>query len=80
MATIGRSRAVVWLFYKVQLTGYLAWVAWLGFHLILLMGFRNRVNVFVNWVWNYFTFDRSARLILEETHTVEEHKREKESA
>ena len=34
-------------------------------HLISLMGFRNRVNVFVNWVWNYFTYDRSVRIILE---------------
>jgi NADH dehydrogenase len=65
MATIGRSRAVAWVFYKVQLTGFLAWLAWLGLHLIMLMGFRNRLNVFVNWVWNYLTYDRSVRIILE---------------
>ncbi len=65
MATIGRSRAVAWIFYKVQLTGFLAWGAWLVLHLITLMGFRNRLNVFVNWMWNYFTYDRSVRLILE---------------
>jgi len=65
MATIGRSRAVAWIFYKVQLTGYLAWLAWLGLHLITLLGFRNRLNVFVNWMWNYFTYDRSVRIILE---------------
>ena len=34
-------------------------------HLITLMGFRNRLNVFVNWVWNYVTYDRSVRLIFE---------------
>ena len=67
MATIGRSRAVAWIFYKVQLTGFLAWLAWLGLHLITLMGFRNRLNVFVNWMWNYFTYDRSIRIILEHT-------------
>ncbi len=67
MATIGRSRAVAWIFYKVQLTGFLAWLAWLTLHLITLMGFRNRLNVFVNWVWNYFTYDRSIRIILEHT-------------
>lgn len=65
MATIGRSRAVGWIFYKVQLTGFIAWIAWLGLHLITLMGFRNRLNVFVNWVWNYLTYDRTVRIILE---------------
>ena len=65
MATIGRSRAVAWIFYKVQLTGYLAWLAWLGLHLVTLLGFRNRATVFMNWVWNYLTYDRSVRIILE---------------
>lgn len=65
MATIGRSRAVAYPYYKIQLTGYIAWVTWLTLHLIWLMGFRNRLNVFVNWVWNYFTYDRSVRIILE---------------
>jgi NADH dehydrogenase len=65
MATIGRTHAVAWIFYKVQLTGYLAWFAWLGLHLITLLGFRRRLNVFVNWMWNYFTYDRSVRIILE---------------
>jgi NADH dehydrogenase len=71
MATIGRSRAVAWIFYKIQLTGFLAWIAWLGLHLITLVGFRNRLNVFVNWVWNYLTYDRSVRIILEHSpHSV----------
>ncbi len=65
MATIGRSRAVAWIFYKIPLTGFIAWLAWLGLHLITLMGFRNRLNVFVNWVWNYLTYDRAVRIILE---------------
>jgi NADH dehydrogenase len=69
MATIGRSRAVVWLFNRLPLTGFVAWLAWLAFHLITLMGFRNRANVFVNWVWNYITYDRSVRIILEPDHT-----------
>jgi NADH:ubiquinone reductase (H+-translocating) len=64
MATIGRSRAVAWIFYKIQLTGFVAWFAWLFLHLITLMGFRNRLNVFVNWMWNYLTYDRSVRIIL----------------
>jgi NADH:ubiquinone reductase (H+-translocating) len=65
MATIGRRRAVAWPFYRVQLTGFVAWIAWLGLHLIWLMGFRNRLNVLTNWVWNYLTYDRSVRIILE---------------
>jgi len=65
MATIGRSRAVGWIFYKIELSGFIAWVAWLTLHLITLMGFRNRLNVFINWVWNYFTYDRAIRIILE---------------
>jgi NADH:ubiquinone reductase (H+-translocating) len=65
MATIGRSRAVAWIYNRIQLNGYLAWLSWLGLHLIALMGFRNRLNVFVNWVWNYITYDRSVRLILD---------------
>ena len=65
MATIGRSKAVAWLYNRVPLRGYIAWVVWLVFHLISLIGFRNRLNVLVNWVWNYFTYDRSVRIILE---------------
>jgi len=67
MATIGRSHAVAYPFNKVQLTGFFAWVTWLGLHLIWLMGFRNQVQVFINWLWNYLTFDRSVRIILENT-------------
>jgi NADH dehydrogenase len=65
MATIGRRRAVAYPFNAVQLSGWLAWVTWLVLHLVWLLGFRNRLSVFVGWVWNYFTFDRSVRLILD---------------
>jgi NADH dehydrogenase len=65
MATIGRSRAVAWLFNRIPLRGFLAWLSWVLLHLVMLMGFRNRLNVFVNWMWNYFTYDRSVRIILE---------------
>jgi NADH dehydrogenase len=63
MATIGRSRAVAWIYNRVQLRGYIAWLAWLGLHLITLIGFRNQLNVLVNWIWNYLTYDRSVRII-----------------
>ncbi len=68
MATIGRRRAVAWLFYRLKLTGYFAWWAWLGLHLVTLIGFRNRLAVLINWVWNYVAYAlpgaNSARLIL----------------
>jgi NADH:ubiquinone reductase (H+-translocating) len=64
MATIGRRRAVAWIFKKIPLTGFIAWAAWLGLHIVTLMGFRNRATVFIRWVWNYITYDRSVRIIL----------------
>lgn len=62
MATIGRSAAVA-DFGKLHFSGFLAWMMWLVVHLMNLVGFRNRLLVLVQWAWNYFTFDRSARLI-----------------
>ncbi len=64
MATIGRGAAVAEVPGGIKLTGHLAWQAWAWLHLFLLVGFRNRANVYVNWVYNYLTYDRSARLIV----------------
>ncbi len=64
MATIGRNAGVAELAFGLRTSGFLAWVMWLILHLVLLIGFRNRLNVLVNWAWNYFTYDRSARLIM----------------
>lgn len=69
MATIGRRRAVAWIYKRISLTGWLAWLAWLALHLVTLLGFRNRLSVLLTWIWNYFTYDRSVRLILEERIT-----------
>lgn len=63
MATIGRSRAVAELPGGLHLRGFLAWLAWLGLHLVMLAGFRNRISVFANWAWNWITYDRGPRLI-----------------
>jgi NADH dehydrogenase len=68
MATIGRSRAVAWLYNRIPLSGYIAWLVWLVFHLMTLLGFRNRAVVLLNWAWNYFTYDRSVRIILEKSN------------
>jgi NADH dehydrogenase len=65
MATIGRMAAVAkveWPF-KAHLSGFPAWVTWITVHIFFLIGFRNRVSVFSQWVWTYFTFTRGARLI-----------------
>lgn len=65
MATIGRRRAVAWIFKRIPMQGFLAWLAWLFLHLVTLLGFRNRVSVLMNWIYNYFTYDRSVRIIIE---------------
>ena len=63
MATIGRNAAVAEFPGGRRLGGFPGWVAWLGLHLIELVGMRNRLNVLVNWAWNYLTYDRGARLL-----------------
>jgi NADH dehydrogenase len=62
MATIGRNKAVADLRF-VHFSGRLAWLAWLFVHILFLVGFRNRVLVFIQWAWAYLTFDKGARLI-----------------
>jgi NADH dehydrogenase len=67
MATIGRNQAVAEFPSGLRFHGRLGWLMWLGLHLVYLIGFRNRVAVFVNWAWNYITYDRSARTLVEST-------------
>jgi len=62
MATIGRAAAVADLGW-VRFSGYPAWLAWLFIHLLNLVEFQNRLLVLVQWAWNYFTRNRSARLV-----------------
>jgi NADH:ubiquinone reductase (H+-translocating) len=62
MATIGRNRAVAQIG-KLQFSGLLAWLQWVFVHVFLLIGFRNRLMTMAEWVWAYFTRERSARLI-----------------
>ena len=63
LATIGRRSAVahVW---RINWSGPLAWFLWLGIHIWYLLGFRNRVQVLINWAYYYFTYDRGARSII----------------
>lgn len=63
MATIGRNKAVVDLpFFKFA--GFFAWLTWMFVHLMSLVGIKNRVLIFISWVWNYVTYDQSLRLII----------------
>ncbi len=65
MATIGRMAAVAdvqWPF-RAKLSGFPAWVTWLVVHIYFLIGFRNRIFVMWQWIWNYFTFTSGVRLI-----------------
>ncbi len=65
LATIGRKVAVAH-FGRIQFSGRLAWLLWGAIHVLLLLGFRNRVAVMLDWLWAYITFERGARLITSE--------------
>lgn len=65
MATIGRNKAVVDL-KKFSFSGYFAWLTWMFVHLMLLVDYRNRLIVFMNWAWRYIKYDRGSRLIIRE--------------
>ncbi len=67
MATVGRNLAVVDIPKpKLHLNGFFAWLIWMSLHLFLILGVKNRVLVFINWIVNYFTFDPNLRLIFKE--------------
>ncbi len=63
MATIGRKAAVA-MFKGMNFRGFFAWLMWLFVHLLFLVGMRNRMSVFLHWVWSYVTWQRGARIIL----------------
>ncbi|HEU6449495.1 MAG TPA: NAD(P)/FAD-dependent oxidoreductase [Verrucomicrobiae bacterium] len=65
MATIGRSAAVTWIG-KIRLSGFPAWLIWLFVHLVFLVGFRNRIAVFFQWLYSYLAYKRGARIITTE--------------
>ena len=63
MATVGRNLAVVDLpFWKFQ--GFFAWLTWMFVHLMAIVGVKNKLLIFINWLWNYVTYDQSLRLII----------------
>lgn len=66
MATVGKNRAVADL-KTASFSGRLAWWLWMFIHLISILGMRNKLNVLLNWVWNYYTYSTSLRLLLRPT-------------
>ena len=67
LATIGRAAAVA-QFGKIHISGFIAWLSWLFVHILFLIGFRNRLLVFIQWAWSYVTYERGARLITGSTY------------
>lgn len=63
MATIGRNKAVVDLPF-LSFQGFIAWMVWMFVHLMSIVGVKNRMLIFINWLWNYLTYDQSLRLIM----------------
>ncbi len=63
MATIGRNLAVVDL-RVIQFQGFFAWLFWMFVHLMSIVGVKNKILIFINWLWNYITYDQSLRLII----------------
>jgi NADH:ubiquinone reductase (H+-translocating) len=69
MATVGRNLAVVDMPKpKLHFKGFFAWMIWMGLHLMLILGVKNRFFVFINWLYNYFTYDQNLRLIFKEVN------------
>jgi NADH dehydrogenase len=69
MATVGRNLAVVDIPKpKLHFGGFLAWMIWMGLHLMLILGVKNRFFVFSNWLYNYITYDQNLRLIFKENN------------
>lgn len=67
MATVGRNLAVVDIPKpKLHLGGFFAWFIWMSLHLFLILGVKNKVMTFINWIYNYFTYDQNLRLIFKE--------------
>ena len=63
MATVGRNRAVADLG-KLHLKGFPAWFIWMFIHLISILGMRNKISVLINWIWAYFSYQSSLRVLI----------------
>ena len=79
MATIGRNKAVA-EFSKIKIQGFVAWILWLVVHLRSILGVRNKVIVLLNWIWNYFNYNQSLRMIFYPKKAKEVREREAREA
>ncbi len=72
MATVGRNLAVVDIPKpKLHLGGWLAWLIWMSVHIVLILGVKNRLQIFINWLYKYFTYDQNLRLIIRNSYREE---------
>jgi NADH:ubiquinone reductase (H+-translocating) len=75
MATVGRHLAVVDMAKpKWHVNGWMAWMIWMGLHLLLILGVKNRVQVFINWIYKYITYDQNLRLVFKEFYRRKKNK------
>ena len=75
LATVGRNLAVADFPY-IHLKGFIAWLLWLFVHLMSILGVKNRMVIFINWAWNYLTFDQTLRLLLKPKPKVKDREKE----
>ena len=72
MATVGRNLAVVDIPKpKIHFGGWLAWLVWMGLHLVLILGVKNKLQIFINWMYKYFTYDQNLRLLIRNSYREE---------
>ena len=72
MATVGRNLAVVDIPKpKIHLGGWLAWLIWMSLHLVLILGVKNKLQIFINWLYKYFTYDQNLRLLIRNSYRKE---------
>jgi len=72
MATVGRNLAVVDIPKpKIHFGGWLAWLVWMSLHLMLILGVKNRLQIFINWMYKYFTYDQNLRLLIRGSYRPE---------
>lgn len=72
MATVGRNRAVVDLKH-LRFHGFSAWLVWMFIHLISILGMRNKITVLINWIWAYFNYSSSLRLLIQPSRHPDNH-------
>lgn len=68
LATVGRNLAVADLKPNLHFGGWLAWLIWMSIHLTLILGVKNKLQVFINWLYKYFTYDQNLRLIIKNSY------------